>query len=88
MEPYLEVIDVGGFKALTQDLSQPKDVTNLISNEIHYEKWKHKGQNTLFRVLSKDVFDRVCNHKNDLVLWSNICVLHEGTKSDCEEFFI
>jgi hypothetical protein len=38
MEPYLEAIDVGGFKALTQDLSQPKDVTNLISNEIHYEK--------------------------------------------------
>jgi hypothetical protein len=33
------------------------------------------------------VFDRVCNHKNDLVLWYDICVLHEGTKSDCEEFF-
>jgi transcriptional regulator with AAA-type ATPase domain len=37
----------------------------------------HKGQNTLFRGLCKDVFNRVRNHKNAHDLWSDICALHE-----------
>jgi hypothetical protein len=31
------------------------------------------------------VFNRVRNHKNAHDLWLDICALHEGTKSECEE---
>ena len=33
----------------------------------------------------KDVFNWVRNHKDAHTLWSNICALHEGTKSEREE---
>ena len=39
----------------------------------------------LFRGLCKDVFNRVRNHKHAHSLWSDIFVLHEGTKSEREE---
>ena len=40
-----------------------------------------KGQEHSFRGICKDVFNRVRNHKNAHALWSDICALHEGTKS-------
>ena len=33
----------------------------------------------------KDVFNRVRNHKDAHALWSDVCALHEGTKSKREE---
>jgi hypothetical protein len=38
-----------------------------------------------FRCLCKEVFNRVQNHKDAHTLWSDICALHEGTKSEHEE---
>jgi hypothetical protein len=35
----------------------------------------------------KDVFNRVQNHKDDHALWSDICALHEGIKSECGECY-
>ena len=43
------------------------------------------ARNTIFRGLCKDVFNRVRNHKDVHALWSDICALHEGTKSKREE---
>jgi hypothetical protein len=34
---------------------------------------------------AKDAFNRVRNHRNAHDLWMDICALHEGTKSECEE---
>ena len=44
-----------------------------------------KAQNTIFRGLCKDVFNRVRNHKDAHKLWSDICALYERTKSEREE---
>ena len=44
-----------------------------------------KARNTLFTGLCKDVFNRVRNHKDTHALWSNICALYEGIKSEREE---
>ena len=85
MEAYLETIDVGVLRATTQGFPKPKDPANPISDEANYEKWNAKAKNTLFRGLCKDVFNRVWNHKDALALWSDICALHEGTKSEREE---
>ena len=35
--------------------------------------------------LCKDVFNRVRSHKDAHALWSDICALYEGTKSEHEE---
>ena len=59
--------------------------TNLVGDEANYEKSNAKARNTLFRGLCKDVFNRVRNHKDTHALWSGICALHEGTKSEREE---
>jgi hypothetical protein len=85
MEAYLEAIDVGVYRAASQGFTKPKDPTNLIDDEVHYEKWNGKARNTIFRGLRKDVFNRVWNHKDAHALWSDICALHEGNKSECEE---
>ena len=52
---------------------------------MNYEKWNAKARNTIFRDICKDVFNRVRNHKDAHALWSDICALHEGTKSEREE---
>ena len=39
------------------------------------------------RGLCKDVFNHVWNHKESHALWSDICELHEGTKSEHEEHY-
>ena len=54
---------------------------------MNYEKWNAKARNTIFRGLCKDVFNRVRNHKDAHALWSDICALHEGTKSEREECY-
>jgi hypothetical protein len=56
-----------------------------VGYEANYEKWDAKAKITLFRGLYKDVFNRVRNHKDSHYLWSDICALHEGTKSEREE---
>ena len=71
----------------TQGFPTPRDPANLHGDEVHYEKWNAKARNTLFRGLCKDVFNRMRNHKDAHSLWSDICVLHEGTKSEHEECY-
>ena len=85
MEAYLEALDVGVLRATSQGFPNPKDPANLQGNEVNYEKWNAKARNTLFRGLCMDVFNRVRNHKDAHALWSDICALHEGTKSEHEE---
>jgi hypothetical protein len=46
-----------------------------------------KAKNILFRDLYKDVLNRVCNHNDVHALWSDICALHEDTKSESEEHY-
>ena len=87
MEAYLEAIDVRVYRASTQGFPKPKDPTNLVGDEVNYEKWNAKARNTLFTGLCKDVFNRVWNHKDTHSLWSDICTLHEGTKSEREEHY-
>ena len=43
----------------------------------------------LWKVVSlcKDMFNRVQNHKDAHKLWTELCVLHGGTKSEHEEQF-
>ena len=31
------------------------------------------------------MFNQVRNHKDAHTLWSDVCTLHEGTKSECKE---
>jgi hypothetical protein len=57
-----------------------------LGDEVNYEKRNTKAKHS-FRGLCKDVFNRVRNHKNAHDLWSNMCALHEGTKSECEEIY-
>ena len=85
MEAYLEALDVGILRAASQGFPKPKDPTNLQGDEVNYEKQNAKARNTIFRVLCKDVFNRVRNHKEVHALWLDVCVLHEGTKSEREE---
>jgi hypothetical protein len=40
---YLEAIDVGVYKAMTQGFPKPKDTANLVGDEEHYEKWNAKN---------------------------------------------
>ncbi|XP_066334443.1 spindle pole body component 110-like [Miscanthus floridulus] len=87
MEAYLEAIDVGVLRAATQGYPQPKDDTNLTDDETNHVKWNAKAKNTLFRGICKDVFNRVRNNKDAHDLWTDICALHEGTKSEREECY-
>jgi hypothetical protein len=51
MEACLEVINIGVYRVTTQGFPKPKDPTNLLGGEIHYEKWNAKAKDTLFRGL-------------------------------------
>ena len=68
-------------------LEPPHKVFQYLGYDVHYEKWNAKARNTLFRGLCKDVFNHVRNHKDVHSLWSDICALHEGTKSEHEEHY-
>ena len=85
METYLEALDVGILRAASQGFPKPRDATHLQGDEVNYEKWNAKTRNTIFRGLYKDVFNRVRNHKDVHALWSDVCALHERTKSEHEE---
>ena len=85
MEAYLEAVDLGVHKAATQGYPTPKPGATLTPVEEEHEKWNAKARNIIFRGLSKEVFNRVRNHKNAHALWSDICALHEGTKNEREE---
>jgi hypothetical protein len=87
MEAYLEVINVGVYRAVSQGFTKPKDPANVIGDEVHYEKWNAKARNTIFRGLCKDVFNHVRSHKDAHALWSDIYALHEETKSEREECY-
>ena len=85
MEAYLEALDVGILGAISQGFPKPRDVAHPQGDELNYEKWNAKARNTIFRGLCKDVFNRVWNHKDAHTLWSDVCALYEGTKSEREE---
>lgn len=53
----------------------------------YHAKWNAKEQNSFFGGLCKEVFNRIWNHKDAHSVWLNIYVLHEGTKSECEEHY-
>ena len=85
MEAYLEALDVGILRAASHRFPKPRNPAQLQDDEVNYEKWNAKARDTIFRGLFKDVFNHVQNHKNIHSLWSDICALHEGTKSEHEE---
>jgi hypothetical protein len=47
MEAYLEAIDIGVYNVATQGFPQPRDASNLLGDEVNYEKWNAKAK-TLF----------------------------------------
>jgi hypothetical protein len=85
MEVYLEAIDVGCLRAITEGLPAIKDPANPSGDKEKYDRWNAKAKNALYRGLGKDIFNRVHNAKNAHELWKNLCALHEGTKSEHEE---
>ena len=85
MEAYLEALDVRILRAASQGFPKPRDPTHLPGDEVNYEKWNAKARNIIFRGLCKDAFNHVQNHKDAHALWSDICPLHEGIKSEHEE---
>ena len=87
MEAYLKALDVEVLRAASQGFPTPRDPAKLQGDEVHYKKWNAKSRNTLFRGLCKDIFNHVRNHKDAHALWSNICALHEGIKSEREEHY-
>jgi hypothetical protein len=48
MVAYLKSTDIRVFPATTQRLPKPNDHTNLIGDEVHYEKLNAKTKNTPF----------------------------------------
>jgi len=87
MESYLEDCDVKCLKAVTEGFTPPAEDTALTPLEQENEKWNAKAKNHIFIGLCKDVFNRVRNHKDAHELWTEVCALHEGTKSEREERF-
>jgi hypothetical protein len=87
MEAYLEAIDVRCLRAAIEGLLKVKDPTNPVGDEEKYDRWNAKAKNTLYRGLSKDIFNCVRNAKNVHELWGNLCALHEGTKSEREQHY-
>ena len=85
MEAYLEALDIGILRAASQGFPKPQDVAHPQGDELNYEKWNANVRNTIFRCLYKYVFNQVRNHKDAHALWLDVCALHEGTKSECEE---
>ena len=51
MEAYLEALDVGILRATSHGFPKPQDATHLQGDEVNYEKWNAKAQNTIFRGL-------------------------------------
>ena len=64
IEVYLEALDIGILRAASQGFPKPRDATHLQDDEVNYEKWNAKAQNTIFRGLCKGVFNQVRNHND------------------------
>ena len=82
MEAYLEALDVGILRAASQGFPKSQDPTHLQGDEVNYEKWNAKVQNTIFGGLCKDVFNRVRNHKDTHALWSDMRELRASLRND------
>jgi hypothetical protein len=87
MEAYLKAIDIGCLRAATKRLPKVKDPANPFGDEEKYDRWNAKAKNTLYQDLGKDIFNRVRNAKDAHELWTNLCALHEETKSEREECY-
>jgi len=87
IESYLEACDVKCLIATTEGFTPPSKDTALTPLEQENKKWNTKAKNHIFRGLRKEVFNCVRNHKNTHELWSELCALHEGSKSEHEERF-
>jgi hypothetical protein len=70
MEAYLEVIGIEVYKAATEGFPQPRDNTNLLGDEINYEKWNAKPK-TLFL----EVFARLFSIELEIIKMLIICGL-------------
>jgi hypothetical protein len=44
MEAYLEAMDIGVYKVSTQGFPRPRYATNLLGDEVNYEKWNTKAK--------------------------------------------
>ena len=53
MEPNLEAIDIGVYKAATQGFPEPRDPTNLVGEEFNYEKWNAKAKTPFLEAFAK-----------------------------------
>lgn len=51
-EAHLEAINVGVFRATTQGISKPKDPTDLVGDEVHYEKRNTKVKNNSLEIFA------------------------------------
>ena len=49
--PIFEGDDFPYWKIRMEAYLKPRDATNLQGNEVNYEKWNAKAQNTIFRGL-------------------------------------
>jgi len=87
MESYLKACDVKCLKATTEGFTPPAKNATLTPLEQENKKWNAKAKNHIFRGLCKEVFNRVWNHKTAHELWTELCALHEGSKSEREERF-
>jgi len=85
LESYLEARDVKCLKAVTEGLTPPAKDTALTPLEQENKKWNAKAKNHIFKGLCKEVFNRLRNHKATHELWTELCALHEGSKSEREE---
>ena len=87
MESYLKACDVKCLKVVTEGFTPPAKNTALTPLKQENKKWNAKVKNHIFRGLCKEVFNRVRNHKTAHELWSELCALHERSKSEREERF-
>jgi len=87
MESYVEACDIKCLKAATEGFTPLTKDTALTPLEQANKKWNAKAKNHIFRGLCIEVFNRVWNHKNNHELWTELCALHEGSKSEHEEHF-
>ena len=85
MESYLEDWDPGCLKATVEGFPKLEAGKALTDAQIEHNKWNVKARNIIYRGIGKDVFNRVRNNKDAHDLWTSICALHEGTKSEREE---
>jgi hypothetical protein len=73
MEAYLEAIDVGCLRAVTEGLPKVKYPTNPVGDEEKYDWWNAKARNALYWGLSKDIFNHVRKAKTLMNCGKPLC---------------